>query len=177
MAGWASFKSRWQASKKAGKFRGLGMSTYIEACADGPKEAASVKLEKDGTATVLIGTQTLKALQEAVVRGDESHVAGDRFDEHGGDLPPMPRERFLDRRQIVVPREDRIGGGCGRHAGAGRDAECHRARSGLHEERVGMPVIAALELDDLVPLPRRACSSSASCRHPNYPRGAHRSYR
>ncbi|WP_413993419.1 xanthine dehydrogenase family protein molybdopterin-binding subunit [Labrys okinawensis] len=58
VADWDSFKSRWQASKKAGKFRGIGMSTYIEACADGPKEAASVKLEKDGTATVLIGTQT-----------------------------------------------------------------------------------------------------------------------
>jgi aerobic carbon-monoxide dehydrogenase large subunit len=58
VASWDSFKSRWRASKKAGKFRGIGMSTYIEACADGPKEAASVKLEKDGTATVLIGTQT-----------------------------------------------------------------------------------------------------------------------
>ncbi|QEN90743.1 xanthine dehydrogenase family protein molybdopterin-binding subunit [Labrys sp. KNU-23] len=58
VAGWGDFKGRWQASKKAGKFRGIGMSTYIEACADGPKEAASVTLEKDGTATVLIGTQT-----------------------------------------------------------------------------------------------------------------------
>ena len=39
---------------------------------------------------------------------------------------------------------------------ARRHAERHRARSGLHQERIRVAVIAALELDDLVALGRRA---------------------
>lgn len=58
VADWGTFKDRLKVSKKAGLFRGIGMSTYIEACADGEKELATVTLEKDGTVTVLIGTQT-----------------------------------------------------------------------------------------------------------------------
>jgi carbon-monoxide dehydrogenase large subunit len=58
VAGWATFKDRAEAARKAGMLRGIGMSTYIEACADGPKELATVSLETDGSATVLIGTQT-----------------------------------------------------------------------------------------------------------------------
>jgi carbon-monoxide dehydrogenase large subunit len=58
VAGWADFKARWRASKRNGRFRGIGMSTYIEACADGPNEVATVRIEKDGNVTVLIGTQT-----------------------------------------------------------------------------------------------------------------------
>ena len=37
----------------------------------------------------------------------------------------------------------------GRHAGAGRMAEGRQARAGLDQQRVGVAVVAALELDDL----------------------------
>jgi len=99
VAGWGSFKARWQASRKAGKFRGIGMSTYIEACADGPKEAASVKLEKDGTATVLIGTQT---------NGQGHLTAYAQFVSQYLDLP-------LDRINVIQGDSDLIktGGGTG----------------------------------------------------------------
>ncbi|WP_454814185.1 xanthine dehydrogenase family protein molybdopterin-binding subunit [Labrys neptuniae] len=99
VAGWGDFKGRWQASKKAGKFRGIGMSTYIEACADGPKEVASVTLEKDGTATVLIGTQT---------NGQGHLTAYAQFVSQYLDLP-------LERINVIQGDSDRIktGGGTG----------------------------------------------------------------
>jgi carbon-monoxide dehydrogenase large subunit len=99
VAGWASFKDRWRASKKAGRFRGIGMATYIEACADGEKELATVTLEQDGSVTVLIGTQT---------NGQGHLTAYAQFVAQYLDLP-------LDRINVVQGDSDRIasGGGTG----------------------------------------------------------------
>ncbi|MEM6665647.1 MAG: xanthine dehydrogenase family protein molybdopterin-binding subunit [Pseudomonadota bacterium] len=52
------FNARARASRKAGRLRGLGIATYIEACAGGSGEDATVTLAEDGSATVLIGTQS-----------------------------------------------------------------------------------------------------------------------
>lgn len=57
-SGWADFDKRLAASKKAGKIRGIGLATYIEACAFPGSEPAHVELNGDGTITLLIGTQT-----------------------------------------------------------------------------------------------------------------------
>jgi carbon-monoxide dehydrogenase large subunit len=57
-AGWKDFDKRLAASKKMGKIRGIGMSTYIEACAFPGSEPAFVELNGDGTVTLKIGTQT-----------------------------------------------------------------------------------------------------------------------
>ncbi len=53
-----SFPARAKAAAKRGKVLGYGLSSYIEACADGTPEPAYVRLEKDGRLTVRIGTQT-----------------------------------------------------------------------------------------------------------------------
>ena len=58
IADWDGFKKRAAASKRAGKLRGIGLSTYIEACGNMGPETATVRLEKDGSATVLIGSQS-----------------------------------------------------------------------------------------------------------------------
>ncbi|MCB1486081.1 MAG: xanthine dehydrogenase family protein molybdopterin-binding subunit [Bauldia sp.] len=52
------FDDRAAASKAAGKLRGYGIATYVEACAFPGSEEATVRLEQDGTVTLLIGTQT-----------------------------------------------------------------------------------------------------------------------
>ena len=57
-AGWASFDERLKQSKAAGKIRGIGMATYIEACAFPGSEPAFLQLNGDGTVTLSIGTQT-----------------------------------------------------------------------------------------------------------------------
>ncbi len=58
VAEWKGFGSRNNAAKRAGKIRGIGMSCYIEACGGGGGEPAYVTLEKDGTVTMKIGTQS-----------------------------------------------------------------------------------------------------------------------
>ena len=57
-AGWSEFESRNNQAKTSGKFRGIGMSTYIEACAFAGSEPAFVELKQDGTFDLKIGTQS-----------------------------------------------------------------------------------------------------------------------
>jgi carbon-monoxide dehydrogenase large subunit len=57
-AGWNSFETRLERSRAAGKIRGIGMATYVEACAFAGGEPAHVELNGDGTVTLSIGTQS-----------------------------------------------------------------------------------------------------------------------
>src|SRR6478609_5287106 len=54
----AGFKRRLAGSKKSGQLRGIGVATYIEACGNNGPDTAVVRLEADGTVTVLVGTQS-----------------------------------------------------------------------------------------------------------------------
>ena len=58
IADWNGFNKRATASKRAGKLRGIGVATYIEACGNNGPETAVVRLERDGGVTVLIGSQS-----------------------------------------------------------------------------------------------------------------------
>ncbi len=58
LADWSAFPKRLKHSKKAGRLRGIGFSTYIEACGSNGPETATIKFERDGSATVLIGSQS-----------------------------------------------------------------------------------------------------------------------
>jgi carbon-monoxide dehydrogenase large subunit len=58
LAGWSGFPKRLRLSKKAGRLRGIGLSTYIEACGNAGAETATLKLESNGSVTLLIGTQS-----------------------------------------------------------------------------------------------------------------------
>jgi len=57
-ANWGSFDERNAEAKTRGKIRGIGMSTYIEACAFAGSEPAFATLEEDGTILIRIGTQS-----------------------------------------------------------------------------------------------------------------------
>jgi len=58
IADWQGFNKRAAASKRAGKLRGIGISTYIEACGNNGPETATLTLDRDGGVTVLIGSQS-----------------------------------------------------------------------------------------------------------------------
>jgi carbon-monoxide dehydrogenase large subunit len=93
LADWAGFKNRLAQSKKAGRLRGIGLSTYVEACGSNGPETATVRIERDGSATVLIGSQStgqghatayaqlvaehlgLPPERVAVVQGDTDRIA------------------------------------------------------------------------------------------------------
>jgi carbon-monoxide dehydrogenase large subunit len=58
VADWKGFNKRAAASKRAGKLRGIGIATYIEACGNNGPETANLQLDRDGGVTVLIGSQS-----------------------------------------------------------------------------------------------------------------------
>jgi len=57
-ADWDGFEARAQAAAERGLYRGIGLATYIEACAFAGSEEATVELGQDGSLTLLIGTQS-----------------------------------------------------------------------------------------------------------------------
>jgi aerobic carbon-monoxide dehydrogenase large subunit len=57
LADWSGFAKRLRLSKKAGRLRGIRLSTYIEACGNAGSETATLKLES-GSAALLIGSQS-----------------------------------------------------------------------------------------------------------------------
>jgi carbon-monoxide dehydrogenase large subunit len=57
-ADWASFEERLETSRANGKLRGIGLATYIEACAFAGSEPAHIRLDPDGVVTLSIGTQS-----------------------------------------------------------------------------------------------------------------------
>jgi carbon-monoxide dehydrogenase large subunit len=57
-ARWAEFDERLREAQARGKIRGIGMATYVEACAFPGSEPAYLQLNGDGTVTLSIGTQT-----------------------------------------------------------------------------------------------------------------------
>jgi aerobic carbon-monoxide dehydrogenase large subunit len=58
LADWSGFAKRLRLSKKARRLRGIGLSTYIEACGNAGSETATLQLRPDGSAALLIGSQS-----------------------------------------------------------------------------------------------------------------------
>lgn len=58
LADWDGFEARRAEARARGRLRGIGLSTYIEACAGGGREQATVQVTGEGKVTVLIGTQS-----------------------------------------------------------------------------------------------------------------------
>jgi len=57
-ADWAGFEARREASRKAGKLRGIGMAMYTEVCGGGGDESAHIQFDPSGGAFVRVGNQT-----------------------------------------------------------------------------------------------------------------------
>lgn len=127
---WKSFNTRKRQSSKAGKLRGQGLAVYIEACSGGGSETAVVRMDRDGGATVLIGTQ-------ASGQGHQTAYAQLAHDQLGINI---------DKIRVIQGDTDRIKvgsgtggsrsipvGGASLHIAAGRLAETlkHRAADRL----------------------------------------------
>ncbi|MCY4237593.1 MAG: molybdopterin-dependent oxidoreductase, partial [Rhodospirillaceae bacterium] len=56
-ADWSGFEARRADSARRGKYRGIGLATYIERCGGGAAETAAGTFSEDGILTVAIGTQ------------------------------------------------------------------------------------------------------------------------
>ena len=95
----AGFDARADQSKRLGLLRGLGFSSYIECTAFGAGEDTSLVLEKDGTLSLLIGTQSTGQGHQTAY----AQVVAEQFD--------VP----LNRINVVQGDSDRVakGGGTG----------------------------------------------------------------
>jgi carbon-monoxide dehydrogenase large subunit len=58
LIGWKGFGKRAAVARRKGLLRGIGISTYIEACGTMGPDTATVMLEKDGTVSALMGSQS-----------------------------------------------------------------------------------------------------------------------
>jgi aerobic carbon-monoxide dehydrogenase large subunit len=58
IGGWKSFERRAAQSHEAGRLRGIGIATYIEACGNNGPDPARIRLDGDGGVTVLAGSQS-----------------------------------------------------------------------------------------------------------------------
>jgi carbon-monoxide dehydrogenase large subunit len=97
LADWKDFDKRARLAKRAGKLRGIGIATYIEACGNNGPETAQVTLDKDGGVTVLIGSQST---------GQGHHTSYAQLVAERLDLPP----EFV---RVVQGDTDRIATGAG----------------------------------------------------------------
>ena len=67
-ADWKGFAARRAQSEGRGKWRGIGMATYVEKCGGGPPETAIAKFNEDDTLTLYLGNQTNGQGHETAIR-------------------------------------------------------------------------------------------------------------
>jgi len=58
LADWDGFDARLAESRARGCLRGIGLATYVEACSFAGSEGAELRLEEDGSLSILIGTMS-----------------------------------------------------------------------------------------------------------------------
>ncbi len=97
LADWDGFNKRAAESRRAGKLRGIGIATYIEACGNNGPETATLTLDRDGGVTLLIGSQSTGQGHAT----SYAQLIAERLD-----LPP-------DRVRVVQGDTDRIRSGAG----------------------------------------------------------------
>ena len=92
-ADWAGFKARRKESERAGKLRGIGMTTYTERCGGGFPETASIEFKGDHVELVMgnqeYGTGLVTSYKQLV--SDRLGIDADKIDVVYGDSDRSPR--------------------------------------------------------------------------------------
>jgi carbon-monoxide dehydrogenase large subunit len=92
-ADWKGFPARKAASAAKGKWRGIGMATYVEKCSGGSPETTVAKFTDDGLLTLYVGNQSNGQGHETAI----AHVASAKF---GVDIEKI---RIVQGDSDVVP--------------------------------------------------------------------------
>ncbi len=104
-ADWQGFPARRAASLAKGKWRGMGMATYVEKCSGGAPESAIAKFNEDDTITVFVGVQTNGQGHETAftqIMSARLGVDADRIRIVQGDLDFTPEGMTGGSRSIPV---------------------------------------------------------------------------
>jgi len=90
---WDGFPKRLREARRAGRLRGIGIGTYVEACGNNGPETARVTLDRDGGVTVLIGSQSTgqgHATSYAQLVAERLDIAPERVRVVQGDTDRIP---------------------------------------------------------------------------------------
>jgi carbon-monoxide dehydrogenase large subunit len=104
-ADWKGFAARRAQSEKAGKWRGIGMATYVEKCSGGGPETIKAKFNDDATITLYTGNQTNGQGHETALRQIASAKFGidaDRIQLVQGDSDVVPEGFTGGSRTIAI---------------------------------------------------------------------------
>src|SRR5262245_34625921 len=111
-ADWKGFPARRAAALAKGKWRGIGMATYVEKCGGGPPETAIAKFNDDNTVTIFVGNQTNGQGQETAIRQIASARLGidaERIHFVQGDSDVVPEGMTGGSRMVSVAGTATIG--------------------------------------------------------------------
>ena len=127
---------------------GLHAEILLSTAQSQPEAGDNLVKDQEGSALVAQGPQPL---QEAGSRIDHAHVGGHRLHDDAGDLAGVSVQQGLHGGQVVElggkgVLHDVLG-----HTGGGGMAARQGGGTGVHQQAVGVAVVAALKLDDLVP--------------------------
>ena len=122
----------------------------------------------------MFGAEAAHRVDEFLAAAHEIHVAGKGFHDHAGDFVAVLAEGVLELLGIVVFEHKRVFGDGGRNARGRGIAEGEEPGARLHEKRIGVAVVAALELDDAVAAREAACKTNGG--HARFRAGAHEAH-
>ena len=104
-ADWKGFPGRRAAALARGRWRGIGMATYVEKCGGGPPETAVAKFGDDDTVTIFVGNQSNGQGQETAIRQIASARLGidaERIHFVQGDSDTVPEGMTGGSRMVSV---------------------------------------------------------------------------
>ena len=127
----AGFSNRRKQSRRTGMLRGFGLAYYIESCGAGATETADLRIDREGHATVMIGTQSNGQGHETAY----AQIIADRLGMNIDDITVVQgdTDRIKNGTGTSGSRSIPIGGVC-----------CDRAAAGIIEKG---KLIAAGELE------------------------------
>ena len=105
----AGFAARREASRRAGKLRGIGVGCFLETSRGAPNEGAEVRFESDGQVTVAVGTESNGQGHETAY----AQIAADRLG------LPMQAFRYVQADTAAVKSGAGHGGARSMHMGGG----------------------------------------------------------
>ena len=104
-ADWKGFPARRAAALAKGKWRGIGMSTYVEKCSGAPAESAIAKFNADDTLSLYLGSQSNGQGQETAmtqIASAQLGVDAERIRIVQGDSDTTPEGMTGGSRSVAV---------------------------------------------------------------------------
>ena len=126
----------------------IGTDTIVLLGAAGCQTEAGNDLVKNEKRAAFV-TQLSQALQKAGLGRNNAHVCGNRLHNHRRHLTGIGLQQGCHTTQVIVIRRQGISGNFRRNARRVGSAAGQRAGAGFHQHGIGVPVVAARELDDL----------------------------